>query len=132
MYLIATLCGLAVSVSFLLPWSMIPDVIDEFMINTGERKESIFYSFYVFFTKFSSGISVAMSSLILEYADYKDCPNGCCEQPSSVGDALRLLVVPGPIAMIILALIILWLHPINEKRRVEIKEKLNKIRYFLD
>lgn len=128
MYLIATLCGLAISVSFLLPWSMIPDVIDEFMINTGERKESIFYSFYVFFTKFSSGISVALSALLLEYADYNDCPNGCCVQPPSVGDALRLLVVPGPILMICLALFLLWLHPINEKRRLEIKETLIKIR----
>ena len=46
---------------------MLPDVIDEFMIETGDRKEAIFYSFYVFFTKFSSGISVAGSSLLLEY-----------------------------------------------------------------
>ena len=45
---------------------MLPDVIDEFMIKNNERKESIFYSFYVFFTKFASGIAVAVSSLILE------------------------------------------------------------------
>lgn len=45
---------------------MLPDVIDEFMIKTGERKESIFYSFYVFFTKLSSGLAVSVSALILE------------------------------------------------------------------
>ena len=43
------------------------DVIDEFMIKTGTRRESIFYSFYVFFTKISSGIAIAITSVILEY-----------------------------------------------------------------
>jgi Na+/melibiose symporter-like transporter len=46
---------------------MLPDVIDEFMIKTGERKESIFYSFFVFFTKLSAGVAIAVSTLILEY-----------------------------------------------------------------
>ena len=45
---------------------MLPDVIDDFMIKTGERKESIFYSFYVFFTKFASGTSVSFSFLLLK------------------------------------------------------------------
>jgi Na+/melibiose symporter-like transporter len=46
---------------------MLPDVIDEFMIKTGERNESIFYSFYVFFNKLSAGVAVALSTLVLEY-----------------------------------------------------------------
>jgi Na+/melibiose symporter-like transporter len=130
MYLIAVICGLSVSVSFLLPWSMIPDVIDEFMIKTGERKEPIFYSFFVFFTKFASGIAVAISQLVLELVNYKDCPNGCCPepQPEAVGFSLRLLVVPLPVVMLIISLVLLWFHPINEKRRLEIKEKLIEIR----
>ena len=47
--------------------SMLPDVIDEFMIKTGERNESIFYSFYVFFNKLSVGVAVGLSTLVLEY-----------------------------------------------------------------
>lgn len=66
MYIIATFGGFSIAVNFLLPWSMLPDVIDDFMIKTGERKESIFYSFYVFFTKLSSGLAVSTSALILE------------------------------------------------------------------
>ena len=45
---------------------MLPDVIDEFMIKTGERNESIFYSFYVFFNKLSVGLAVGLSTLVLE------------------------------------------------------------------
>jgi Na+/melibiose symporter-like transporter len=46
---------------------MLPDVIDEYMVKTGERHESIFYSFFVFFTKLSSGVAVGISTLVLEY-----------------------------------------------------------------
>ena len=129
---------------------MLPDVIDEFMIETGERKEAIFYSFYVFFTKFSSGISVAGSSLLLEYENfdkyvpfrpqlnkifyrysgYKDCPNGCCVQPESIKSALRFLVVPIPIILIVISIGFLWHHPIDDKKRKQIREKLDNIRYL--
>lgn len=66
MYICSLIAGLSIAVNFLLPWSMLPDVIDEFMIKTGERKESIFYSFYVFFTKLSAGLAVSASALVLE------------------------------------------------------------------
>ena len=46
---------------------MLPDVIDSFMLETGERNESIFYSFFVFFGKLSSGIGNLLTSLVLEY-----------------------------------------------------------------
>jgi len=45
---------------------MLPDVIDDYMINYGERKESIFYSFYVFFTKFAVGGATGISALVFE------------------------------------------------------------------
>jgi Na+/melibiose symporter-like transporter len=46
---------------------MLPDVIDDYMIKYGERKESIFYSFYVFFTKFAVGGASGLSALALEF-----------------------------------------------------------------
>ncbi len=45
---------------------MLPDVIDDYMIKTGDRKESIFFSFFVFFAKFSSGIAAGFSQLYLK------------------------------------------------------------------
>merc|ERR1719468_1181126 len=98
------------------------------MIRTGERKETLFYSFFVFFTKFSAGISVAVSSLLLEYSGYEDCSKGCCNQPESVKLTLRILLVPAPIILILLSLIFLYLHPINKKKRLENREILENMR----
>lgn len=48
--------------------SMLPDVVDDFRLANPYCKghEAIFYSFYVFFTKFASGISLGVSTLCLE------------------------------------------------------------------
>lgn len=48
--------------------SMLPDVIDDFHLKhpTSHGTEPIFFSFYVFFTKFASGVSLGISTLSLE------------------------------------------------------------------
>lgn len=48
--------------------SMLPDVVDDFKVLNPESQghEAIFYSFYVFFTKFASGVSLGISTLSLE------------------------------------------------------------------
>ena len=98
------------------------------MIKTGTRRESIFYSFYVFFTKLASGIAIAVTNAILDYSGYIDCPDDCCTQPPSVGKTLRLLIVPFPILLLILAIIFIWIHPINELKRASNKRSLDELR----
>lgn len=48
--------------------SMLPDVVDDFQVQNPESTghEALFYSFYVFFTKFASGVSLGISTLSLE------------------------------------------------------------------
>ena len=68
------------------------------------------------------------SLLILRYMGYVNCHNSCCNPPDSVALGLKLLIVPGPVFFVILALIALWKYPINEERRKEIKLQLNSLR----
>ena len=44
---------------------MLPDVIDQATLDHGVRREELFYSFYVFFSKFGAGISLGVSTLLL-------------------------------------------------------------------
>lgn len=122
---ILILAGFSIAVALLLPWSMLPDVIDEFMISTGERKDAIFYSFYVFFNKLAAGLGLGISQVALQLGGYV---SGACDQSKDVGLALRLLVVPGPVIFVLVALLLLWAYPINEARRVYNIERLEKIR----
>lgn len=58
--------------------------------------------------------------------------SGACDQSKDVGLALRLLVVPGPVIFVLVALLLLWAYPINEARRVYNIDRLEKIRYNIE
>ncbi|XP_077991213.1 sodium-dependent lysophosphatidylcholine symporter 1-B-like [Glandiceps talaboti] len=124
-YTLSIVSGAAISVAYLCPWSMIPDVIDDFTVKTGTRKEAIFYSFYVFFTKLAVGVTLGISALVLEFVGYN---SGACTQPEAVAEALRILVSAGPVFFLLIGLVFLWFYPITEMRRSETRTKLAEIR----
>ncbi|XP_019946454.1 sodium-dependent lysophosphatidylcholine symporter 1-B [Paralichthys olivaceus] len=115
-YIVSFAAGVGVAAAFLLPWSMLPDVVDDFQVqnpnSTGH--EALFYSFYVFFTKFASGVSLGISTLSLDFAGY--ISRGC-SQPEEVHITLKVLVSAAPVALIIVGLSILYFYPIDEERR---------------
>ncbi|XP_034016380.1 sodium-dependent lysophosphatidylcholine symporter 1-B [Thalassophryne amazonica] len=115
-YICSFAAGVGVAAAFLLPWSMLPDVVDDFKIQNPDSTghEALFYSFYVFFTKFASGVSLGVSTLSLDFAGY--VTRGC-SQPQEVDITLKVLVSGAPIVLIIIGLSILYTYPINEERR---------------
>lgn len=54
MYGLAVLAGIGTSTVYLVPWSMLPDVIDFDELSTGQRREGLFYGFVVFVQKLGS------------------------------------------------------------------------------
>ncbi|XP_036406257.1 major facilitator superfamily domain-containing protein 2B isoform X1 [Megalops cyprinoides] len=126
-YMVAVASGLSVAASLLLPWSMLPDVLDDFRLVNPYSKghEAIFYSFYVFFTKFAAGISLGVSTLCLEFAGYN---TGACQQPPPVAYTLKLLIGAAPVAFIVTGLMILVLYPITEEVRLKNKLALDQLR----
>lgn len=47
--------------------SMLPDVIDESILTRSIRREELFYAFFVFGTKMSSGLSLGISTAVYKY-----------------------------------------------------------------
>ncbi|KAG7511308.1 sodium-dependent lysophosphatidylcholine symporter 1-B-like [Solea senegalensis] len=115
-YLISVGAGLSVGAAFFLPWSMLPDAVDDFKVQNPDRHghEALFYSYYVFFIKFSTGISLGISTLSLKFAGYV---TGSCSQPELVGFTLKMLISPLPVFLIIVGLLIIRTYPVDEKRR---------------
>ncbi|XP_053348403.1 sodium-dependent lysophosphatidylcholine symporter 1-B [Clarias gariepinus] len=126
-YVIAFASGVSIAAAFLLPWSMLPDVVDDFKVLNPESQghEAIFYSFYVFFTKFASGVSLGISTLSLDFAGY--VTRGCT-QPEAVDLTLKILISAAPVALIIIGLLIFLSYPINEERRQGNRKLLNEQR----
>ncbi|RXN23270.1 major facilitator superfamily domain-containing 2B-like protein [Labeo rohita] len=126
-YVVAVSSGLSVAASLLLPWSMLPDVVDDFRLANRNSKghEAIFYSLYAFFTKFAAGISLGVSTLCLQFAGYD---TGACRQPPPVVYTLKLLIGAAPVACITTGLMILVVYPISEDVRLRNKLALEELR----
>ncbi|XP_075294716.1 sodium-dependent lysophosphatidylcholine symporter 1-like [Opisthocomus hoazin] len=120
---LVTMAGCSMAVLYLLPWSMLPDAVDDFMLRNPSclNLEALFYSFYVFFNKFAGGLAVGISTLSLHFAGYHA---GDCTHNRSVILALQLLMAPVPISLLLVAITIFCLHPINEERRKQMRVEM--------
>ncbi|KAM5291765.1 sphingosine-1-phosphate transporter MFSD2B [Ctenodactylus gundi] len=109
-YTVAFVSGVSIAVSLLLPWSMLPDVVDDFQLQHPHSPglETIFYSSYVFFTKLSSAGALGISTLSLEFAGYKA---RACKQAEEVVVTLKVLIGAVPTCMILIGLCILMVGP---------------------
>ncbi|XP_078255430.1 major facilitator superfamily domain-containing protein 2B isoform X2 [Rhinoraja longicauda] len=126
-YVVAFSSGLSVASYFLLLWSLLPDVVDDFRLKNPFMKglEPIFCSFYVFFTKFAAGVSLGFSTLSLDFAGYE---TGACTQPPPVAFTLKLLVGAAPTGLIVIGLLIFHFYPITEEVRMRNKLALQELR----
>ncbi|XP_023612194.1 major facilitator superfamily domain-containing protein 2B [Myotis lucifugus] len=109
-YIVAFVSGVSIALSLLLPWSMLPDVVDDFQLQHqhGPGIETIFYSSYVFFTKLSGAGALGISTLSLEFAGYEA---GACKQAEQVVVTLKVLIGAVPTCMILTGLCILMVGP---------------------
>ncbi|KAI3379729.1 hypothetical protein SNEBB_004382 [Seison nebaliae] len=124
-YVVFIIAGMTIGINFLVPWSMLPDVLDNFVFKYEERHDPIFYSFFVFITKFSAGIALAVSQLVLEYVGKYEA--GRCEQPPTVGKTLRYIVVPGPFIFNLICIIFLWRYPLTSSYMKKVNNKVRDI-----
>ncbi|MGL4879509.1 MAG: MFS transporter, partial [Waterburya sp.] len=104
LYILAILAGFGVSVAYLIPWSMIPDVVDLDELNTGERREGIFYSFMVLLQKFGLALALLLVGQALEWSGFiSQLPGGEVPvQPESALLAIRIAIAPLPTVFLVI------------------------------
>lgn len=119
---LAVLAGVGVSVGYLIPWSMLPDVVELDELETGQRREGIYYGFFVFLQKLGISLGLALSNFALEAAGYinaEDLSN-LPEQPTAVLTALRIFVSFVPAVILLLSFPIVRRYPITREKHAEI------------
>jgi glycoside/pentoside/hexuronide:cation symporter, GPH family len=122
LYVLAILAGLGVSTAYLVPWSMLPDVIELDELETGQRREGLFYSFMVFLQKICLGVALAVILQSLEWTGYLH-PTDLVPtpvQPPAVLMAIRLAIGPIPTISLIGGLILAYFYPITRERHQQI------------
>ncbi|MCW6036135.1 MFS transporter [Spirulina subsalsa FACHB-351] len=126
MYGLAILAGTGVSVAYLIPWSMVPDIIELDELKTGQRREGIFYGFMVLLQKLCLAFSLFIVGQTLEWAGFiKQVPGEPIPiQPDSALFAIRVAIGPLPMLMLIIGLILAYFYPITQEVHQEIRLQL--------
>ncbi|XP_026188951.1 sodium-dependent lysophosphatidylcholine symporter 1-B-like [Mastacembelus armatus] len=120
------LMGFSTATIFLLPWSMLPDVVDDFTMRhpTCKDLEPLFFSCFAFCGKLARGLSVGISTMTLQFVGYRV---GACNHGDRVAMALIVLFSPVPVALLLIGMIFFRFYPINEKQRGQLWEQKTTI-----
>lgn len=122
----AILAGFGVSVAYLIPWSMIPDVIELDELNTGQRREGIFYSFMVLLQKLGLALALFLVGQALELSGFIERIPGepIPVQPESALFAIRIAIAPLPTLFLIIGLVLTYFYPITKEVHADIRLQL--------
>eukprot|EP00756_Hemistasia_phaeocysticola_P018334 Hpha_TRINITY_DN15587_c0_g1::TRINITY_DN15587_c0_g1_i1::g.108442::m.108442/K03292/TC.GPH; glycoside/pentoside/hexuronide:cation symporter, GPH family len=138
-YPIAAFTGAGLIVPYLMPYSMLPDVIEEDEWKTGERREGIFFGFFTIFLKLAVTVALSVTNIILGAAGYEK-PQSSCGVPTTIADTqsdsvifvLRLLVGPVPAASLAIAVFAAWRYPITRTKHEEMLRALGDRKAFTE
>ena len=121
-YMLAALAGAGIACSYVLPWSMIPDVVEYDQLSTGERREGSYYAFASFFQKLAAGIAIWAMGQALAYANYINptAADPLPIQPPEAVQAIRLFMGPVPAVLLIVAVLFAWRYPLTRERHEQI------------
>ncbi|MEB3338922.1 MAG: MFS transporter [Leptolyngbyaceae bacterium] len=128
MYFLAVLAGFGVSTAYLIPWSMIPDVIELDELHTGQRREGIFYGFMVLLQKIGLAAGLFLVGQALELAGFiKTLPGEPPPvQPASALLVIRAMVGPLPTLFLVCGVVLAYFYPITREVHAEIVLKLKE------
>lgn len=123
---LAALAGAGVAVAYLVPWAMLPDVVDLDELETGQRREGVFYGFMVLLQKAGIAVAIYLVGRALAAAGYVTPTDAVPvpAQPESALQAIRFFIGPVPAAVLAGSLLLALLYPITRTRHRQILDSL--------
>jgi len=125
-YLLAALSGAGIATAYVIPWAMVPDIIEYDQKRTGQRREGSYYAFASFFQKLATGAAIWAMGQALAWTGYITPTLGepLPAQPPQAVQAIRLFAGPVPAILLVLAIICAWYYPITRQSHQALVEEL--------
>ncbi len=123
-YFLAALAGVGIATAHIIPWSMVPDVIEDDELRTGQRREGAFMGFLIFIQKTGTAFVLALVQWVLHLSGY----SAGAEQPAPALLAIRMLIGPFPAALLVISILLAWRFPINRAKHAELRARLAEMR----
>jgi GPH family glycoside/pentoside/hexuronide:cation symporter len=125
-YVLAALAGAGIATAYVIPWSMVPDIIEYDEVSTGQRREGSYYAFASFFQKLATGAAIWAMGQALAITGYITPVTGVPlpEQPAEAVLAIRVFMGPVPVVLLLLAIVFAWAYPISRERHRALRDEL--------
>lgn len=117
--------GIGLGAHYVMPHSILPDVIEWDSVETGERREGIFTSVWTFTVKAGQALALGITGAVLQFSGY--VPD--VEQSEKALAGIQVLVGVIPVIIIFAGILILRHYPISRefyKNHVLTKEPRNE------
>lgn len=116
-YGLAAASGLGIATAYVVPWAMVPDIIEHDQLQTGERREGSYYAFIAFFQKLGTGAALWLMGQALAWAGYVTPAAGAAlpEQPAAAVLAIRAFAGPVPAGLLVAAILFAWAYPLTRE-----------------
>jgi GPH family glycoside/pentoside/hexuronide:cation symporter len=123
-FALGVIAGFGVSVCYLIPNAMLPDTIEWDELQTGQRREGIFYGFFVFLQKTALALSTLIVGWALQLSGFIPSKGVAVAQPQSALTTIQISVGLLPAIAIVIGLWFAWRYPITKAKHAEILRQL--------
>jgi GPH family glycoside/pentoside/hexuronide:cation symporter len=128
--LIAALAGIGVSAAYILPDSILPDVIEWDELRTRRRQEGIYYGIRTLIRKLTGAGVIFLTLQMLGWFGYQIPPDDATQfsQPESALYVIRLMVSLFGAVILAGTIILAWSYPLSREKYARIQKLLVKRR----
>jgi GPH family glycoside/pentoside/hexuronide:cation symporter len=127
---IGALAGVGVSAAYILPDSILPDVIEWDELRTRRRQEGIYYGIRTLIRKLTGALVIFITLQTLGWSGYQSPPDGAIQftQPDSALMAIRLMVSLLGAVVLAGAIALAWSYPLSREKYERIQKLLKRRR----
>lgn len=117
--------GVGLSAVMLLPWAMLPDVVEFDELASGRRHEGLLYALFTFGQKLAGSVGVFANAIAASVFGYQ--AGSALQAPDTVL-GIRLMVGPVAAAVFAVALVLTWRFPITRASHQAARDALDRRR----
>jgi glycoside/pentoside/hexuronide:cation symporter, GPH family len=118
---LTALAGVGLAAVMMLPWAMLPDVVEFDALANGRRREGLLYALFTFGQKVAGSVGVFANAIAASVFGYVQ---GSALQAPQTVDGIRLMTGPVAAALFVVAAAWVWTYPITRARHAEAQAAL--------
>lgn len=121
-YAVSIIAGTIYAAALLIPWAMVPDVVEYDQLQNGIRREGLFYGGTSFIYKLATALAIYCSATVLSIFGYT--PNE--PQGESTLVAMRILISLVPAGLLIAGILVARRYPLSRAKHKELVDSLSR------